>query len=406
VTVARTSRPGDDGLSLLTGPGAADLLRVALAARGEELLSWRARQVHHQPGRSTTASYLAQVRAADGACRRRALGASAGLATNPDQPPGVVVLSGRAPAVAVWSWPLDPGLPALRSATDPASVRALLTACGVPGGPVTLRARGYRPRRRAVLEVSAGGRRLFLKVLRPSSVRGTSDRQRLLRDAGLPVPRVLGWSDDGLLALEALPGETLRARLRAGSGEVPDGPALLALLDRLPAGALSLPRRRSWTDAVDHYAAVVGRALPEEAERCAQLAGRVAALTTGAPAEEPAHGDLHDAQVLLQGRGVSGLLDVDTVGPGRRADDLACLLAHAEVLAQLQPGHGDATLRAAREWQRAFERAVEPSDLRARVAGVVVSLATGPHRAQEQGWPQATRARLDLAERWLVAAEE
>jgi hypothetical protein len=39
------------------------------------------------------------------------------------------------------------------------------------------------------------------------------------------------------------------------------------------------------------------------------------------------------------------------------------------------------------------------------VAGVVVSLATGPHRVQADGWQDLTRARLTLAERWLESAE-
>ena len=52
-------------------------------------------------------------------------------------------------------------------------------------------------------------------------------------------------------------------------------------------------------------------------------------------------------------------------------------------------------------WLGAFERVVDPYDLRHRVAGVLLSLATGPHRVQELGWQVATARRLDLVERWL-----
>ena len=121
-----------------------------------------------------------------------------------------------------------------------------------------------------------------------------------------------------------------------------------------------------------------------------------------APAPDvPCHGDLHEAQLLVDGDRVTGLLDVDAVGPGRRADDLACLLGHATVLAQLEPGHRTTTTALAARWRAAFERTVDPDDLRARVAGVIVSLATGPHRVQQRDWQDATRARLDLAEQWL-----
>jgi hypothetical protein len=33
---------------------------------------------------------------------------------------------------------------------------------------------------------------------------------------------------------------------------------------------------------------------------------------------------------------------------------------------------------------------------------VVVSLATGPHRVQQERWEEVTRERLDLAEAWLA----
>ncbi len=166
-----------------------------------------------------------------------------------------------------------------------------------------------------------------------------------------------------------------------------------------------LPCRRSWTDAVDHYAKVVASALPAEAERCQDLAARVTSLTAGVPADRPTHGDLYETQLLLDGDRVSGLLDVDTAGPGRRADDLACLLAHVSVLAQMEPAHRATSHALGAQWLAAFERSVDPEDLRARVAGVVLSLATGPHRVQQADWQDATRARLDLAERWLGSAE-
>jgi len=265
--------------------------------------------------------------------------------------------------------------------------------------------RSYRPRRRAVVEVRGDGLRLFLKVLRPAVVAGLHERHRLLLAAGLPVPRSLGWSADGLLVLEALPGTTLRSRLREGGSPAPDGAALLALLDRLPEQVCGLPHRSSWTDSVEHYARVLGAALPAEAGRAADLAGRVQALTRGAPADAATHGDFYETQLLLDGARITGLLDVDTAGPGRRADDLACLLAHVGVLAQLEPRHSATSSALGAQWLRAFGRAVDPQELRARVAGVVLSLATGPHRVQQADWQDATRARLDLAQGWLDGAD-
>jgi hypothetical protein len=38
--------------------------------------------------------------------------------------------------------------------------------------------------------------------------------------------------------------------------------------------------------------------------------------------------------------------------------------------------------------------------LRPRVAAVLVGLATGPFRVQQDRWPEGTVARLGLAEEW------
>lgn len=372
----------DPGLALLTGPGVPGLLAPVL---DDELVSWRLRSVDCRPGARTTAAYDVTVRRPGGTARQL-LGASA----REGEPP------------AVWRFPSDPGLPALSRAVDEGAVREVLTSYGIPPGPVQLDVRSYRPRRRAVVEVHAPDCRLFLKVVRPRAVEGLHDRHRLLRSAGLPVPRSLGWSADGLLVLEALTGTPLRTRLREGGSPVPDGAALVALLDRLPPEVCALPRRRSWTDAVGHYAGVLGATLPGEAARAADLAAEVTRRTAGPPGDEPSHGDFYENQLLLDGARVCGVLDVDTAGPGRRADDLACLLAHGSVLAQLEPAHAETIEEVVAGWLADLSRRVDPDDLCARVAGVVLSLATGPHRVQQEGWQQVTTARLDLAEAWLT----
>lgn len=102
---------------------------------------------------------------------------------------------------------------------------------------------------------------------------------------------------------------------------------------------------------------------------------------------------------------MSGLLDIDTAGPARRADDLACLVAHLDIMSQVDPAQEATTGALAARWLVDFGRAVDPVELRYRIAGVVVSLATGPHRVQERGWQRATRDRLDLAEAWTRRAE-
>ncbi len=216
-------------LALLTGPDVEDLLRAA----GGELVGWRVRQIDHRPGASVTASYSARVCWSDRE-QDETVGASTGIAAPADRPPvlGVIDLSDGEREVAVWRYPLGPGLPGLAAACDPAAVAALLTRFGAPARAedVRLTTRAHRPRRRAVVQADVPGGRLFLKVLRPHRVQDLHARHRLLHGTGQPVPRA----------------------------------------------ALDLPRRRSWTEGAANYASVLGHALPD---RVRHLAAAIRAAT-------------------------------------------------------------------------------------------------------------------------------
>jgi hypothetical protein len=403
-------------LALLTGPDAAELLNAAVATAGGEVVHWSVKQVDHRPDSSTTASYSVKVRWHAGANggsvgeqatheTQETLGASIGLAGVTEHL-GVLQLSNGTSRVAVWRVPQDPGLPGLAIATDPSQLARLLAMLGVKGtkaADVRVRMRAYRPRRRAVVEVRSPAAAFFVKVLRPGRAEDLHRRHVLLHDAGVPVPRSLGWTEAGLLVLERLTGTSMRSALWRPDAPLPGATDVVTLLDRLPEGVLELPRRAAWSENAAYYARVIGAALPAEAERARQLAAEVAQVVAGTPADEPTHGDLYEGQLLLgHGGRISGVLDVDTAGPGRQTDDLACAIAHLEVLAVMSQAHR-ARLRAlSRSWSGSMERGLDPRELRARVAGVALSLATGPHRVQEAGWESATSDRLDLVEQWVA----
>jgi hypothetical protein len=388
------------GLALLTGADAAGVLAAALQVAGGELVSCRARQVVHQPGRGTTVSYRARVRWPDGEVDDETLAACSG-----DAPGGALVLGDGADRVAVWRFPHDPELPGLAVACDEAAVASVLEELGLGGGPVRLRTRAYRPRRRAVVEAVGPTGRLFIKVVRPDRVEALHDRHRLLVRSGIPAPQSLGWTSQGILVLQALPGRTLRQALRSRTTPIPAGGDILALLDRLPQELAQGTARQSWIDKAPHYAAVIGAALPDEAARAARLAEALVAAA-GWARPGPVHGDFYESQLLVDRGRICGLLDVDTAGPGDKLDDLACLLGHLSVLAQIDRDRAPIINRAGASYLRAFEAVVSPVALRYRVAAVVVSLATGSHRVQERAWPATTRRRLDLAESWLATARE
>jgi aminoglycoside phosphotransferase len=392
-TVSTTTEPRPPDLTLLTGVDAAGVLDAAVATDGGRVVSWRARDVTHQPGRAVTASYEAKVRWADGRATTELLAAATG-----DLPDGVLHLDDGTDRVAVWRYPHDPGLPGLPAANDPAAVAALLHDFGLSDAAIRLRVRGYRPRRRAVIEAVGSHGRLFIKAVRPDRVEALHRRHRLLVAAGIPAPASLGWTSDGLLVLQALPGRTLREAI--GTAAPPSGQDIVAMLDRLPVELADGHRHRSWLDRVVHYAAVVGAALPDQAERADGVARAIAAEAGTGPTVA-VHGDFYESQLLVDGGRICGVLDVDAARLGDRLDDLGCLIGHLSVLAQLDRRRAAAINRLGARYLAIFERTVDPADLRYRAAAVAISLATGPHRVQDARWPATTRRLIALAEQWL-----
>ncbi|HEX6758375.1 MAG TPA: aminoglycoside phosphotransferase family protein, partial [Propionibacteriaceae bacterium] len=84
---------------------------------------------------------------------------------------------------------------------------------------------------------------------------------------------------------------------------------------------------------------------------------------------------------------------IDTMGPGRRADDLACMIAHLSTMQRMTVEQAAGLTRLINLWLQVFDTRVDPAELRLRAAGVIVSLATGPYRGQEPNW-QAETARM------------
>jgi hypothetical protein len=374
----------------------AELFDAALAPAGGRVRRIDARQTSWRPGRSLTVRYDARVAWADGGVTDEMLVAATGT-LHPD----ALVLEADGVRVGVWRVPLDPWLPGLAAITDPARLGPLLDALDVASGPTDHRIVSYRPGRRAVVRVRRAGVTLFVKVTRPDAARALHDRHVALAPA-VPVPRSLGVDPAlGLVVLQGLGGTLLRHRLPVPGAALPGPEGVLAVLDRLPvpSDGRRAPgwRAREWAD-------LLARVRPEQADRLHALAGALEAVD--AARDEPlvpAHGDLHEAQLLVQRGRISGLLDVDTYGLGRRVDDLATLIGHLATLATTTPRRA-AVERYAARLLAGFDRAVDPVMLRCAVADVVLGLATGPFRVVEADWPAATDARIALAERWVASA--
>lgn len=363
------------------------MLAVAIAALDGELLEHRPYQTSYRPGKRLAVHYDCRVGLAGGEVVPWTVVA---LAASADPPPGALVLEQGQARVAVWRFPHDPFLPGLASAVDGVRVRQLLDEFGVSPGDPVFAVRTYRAGRRAVVEARVGGQRLFLKVVRPSAA-AKLHRLHGAFSTWLPVPPTLGWSDQGIVALGALPGRTLSQQLEHDDAPLPDPDAILAVCDRIRSVPLDSLRTATMEAAVAHHVRTLASLRPEWEERLAKLAEAICAV-----ASHPlvtVHGDLHSGQ-LVTTESVTGLLDLDRVARGAAADDYAMLLGHLRVHATLlaPPLRRRAESFTARVRAACLER-VEPTDLMLREAAVVLGLATAPFRVLMPGWQAATDER-------------
>ncbi len=390
-------------LELLLGPQAAEVLAAAIAEYRGELTALAPVNVHVQPSGAVAVRYRAEVHRGDGRRSMEML-----VATTADRiPPGATVVAGehrgQPVEVGVWRWPQDPALPGLDFVRDPARAAAALRDHGLTTAPaVRMTVRGYRPGRRAVIELRDGQRRWFVKVVRPAAARALIDRHELL-SAHVPVPPVLLSTDDGVLVLPEAPGTPLRT-LIADDAALPTPDTLAALLDALPTELSELPRRRTQLQGASDSSAILRQTTAGRDDLLGMVDEVADRLRTAPPHSAPTvpvHGDFYEGQLLADGGRVTGLLDVDTAGPGERADDWATLIGHLVVAAHTYP----AADRYAQAVLDHADRRHDGADLRRRVAAVLLGLATGPFRTQHPHWADATATRLELARRWLAQAE-
>jgi aminoglycoside phosphotransferase len=398
-------------LTLLLSPEAEGVLGAAIGDHGVRLEDLRPADTRVRPSGAVRVRYVAEVRRSDGSRSREALVA----ATGENIPAGATVVAGEYGGqpleVGVWRWQQDPALPALQIAGDSTRLAELLSAHGLPiGAAPEIAVRAYRPTQRAVLEVRDGDNRWFVKVVRPAELANLRIRHDLL-SARLPVPPVLAHASEGIVVLPEASGALLRDQLSSGSdtAALPAPGELEKLLDALPDDLMQLRSNRSILDRAHDSAEVLricaasDPALsPTQAAELTGEATRVvdAALSVSQELSEPpvpVHGDFYHGQLLADGSRITGLLDVDTAGPGERADEWATLIGYLSVLGLSHAparGYCDAVFAHA-------EHRIEPGALRRRTAAVVLGLATAPFRARLDDWSKHTASRLALARNWL-----
>lgn len=386
---------------IVAAPG--ELLEAVCRRADIDLVDATATQVDYRPGHTATVRCRAAVRLPGGEERLDTM--CVHVRADGTVPAGMVPVSNGAAHVGVWRYPQDPALPGLPAAASPRAVGRMLGELGVTAGRPRSVPRTYRPLRRAVLEVRLQAESpVFLKVLHRQRARQVHDLHRSLSPS-LPVPRSLGLAaGQGIVVLQGLRGQLLRDDVCDDDRPLPDAGSLLDLHLRLLAADLPASARTgegAGGGAVRH-AATLRALLPEDVPRIDRLLQATAILPSGPGGT--VHGDWHEAQLLVDGGAVTGILDLDRIRAGRLLDDAATMLAHLGVLGRMRPSSAPRIERFSDHLLSAYTRHVGAGPLRAATAAACLGLATGPFRACDAEWPSSTREILRIAERWVHAS--
>lgn len=381
--------------TLLDPKSAATVLDAVLAEVGARCGSVRPTQVRYLPESSISVRYQVNVTWRDGSSAQKILVAMAGRKL----PNGTPIVEVEGSDVAVWSYPHDPLLPGLAAISRPKAVAEILDQLGAPGNGAATRTRVYRPGRRAVVEVRGPQTRVFIKVVRPAKARSLQETHKTIAGA-VPVPHSLGWTEElGLVALQAMEGQTLRNAVEGDWLHRPTGAELFALVGALPELPSGRKRVLGPIGRAKDHANLISHVQVDLEER---VSGLVESLGPPSTPIATVHGDFHSAQILVDEQGVAGLIDVDSAGIGDPADDMAMMLAHMSTLAT--GSHGSRFAAYGRKLLDDLDRMLDPSDLRRRVAAACLGFATGAFRVQMSDWRAETLRRVRLAEEWAASA--
>lgn len=273
----------------------------------------------------------------------------------------------------------DPALPELEHLTTPEGAAEALAAFGYRP-PVDVTVLAHRRGRRAVVRMTHADGDVFCKLMQPEVAHPLAQHHRALRKSGLPVPRVIGYTDGGALFIATSEGTPGPDAVMAAEPEVILD-AIDALREQFAEAGLTGPARASVATRIDWFLEQLMVALPQHRAELEDLS-----LTLGPVQHAPTsrlqgiHGDLHIGQLFFEDGRVSGVIDVDTAGLGEPENDAANFIGHAIASALIndEAGNSDAAQALGLLANAADRRWIHSSRARALTA---VHLIGHAHRA-------------------------
>lgn len=401
--------PDLPAVEVLLSGAAVDVLTAAVADRGGRVRVARPSQIDLYIGWKASIVYDAVVEWGDHASQET----FAALVRADEDVRGTLVEVAGNP-VGVWRYPEDPYLHGLEAVVDPRFTSDLVEDLGISAGSIEMVSRSYSPRSRALFEVVStpvGGRLVF----RPGVGLGTPDPETLLYVKVLrrrraekvqrvhealaehvAVPRcVRHFEDLSAVVLTAVPGETLWSCIRDGVHEPPEPAELLELLDRVAKVEVDTSPRTDSLESVRDNVPTLRAVFPRLAARLERFVERL-----GEDAQLPLvtiHGDFHEMQVLVGPEGITGLLDLDDMGPGHRVDDMAMMLGRLWSFARTESSGRERIADYTSRLLAECERHADPYEVRRRMAAVAMDHATTAFRFQSHGWRRRTAETIEAA---------
>ena len=310
---------------------------------------------------------------------------------------------GRGNSLRLVRFPDDDYLPGLAEACSPESAMRLVSShvMAIPPRRMRVQVVRYRPGSHAVLRHRMGKSRLYVRVVRPSTVPDILKSAELIGRSDFAVPRLAGlWQAGGVLWFSEIPGKNLRQQIRKGEQPAPglilDG---LESLWAVPAGDSPSPPF-NLPGAYRRAKMILGHSVGKHDDGWQDYGKAVESLdpfidswrATGA-----AHNDFYDDQLVMLPEGKIALVDIEGAGPGDPMLDVGNFLAHLKWSSQVsRKGHDFG------EYYGAFrEEALKrfrwaESDLGLREAVCLFRICTNAVRHPREDWRDRLAGGLSL----------